>query len=273
MFSAAVYPEDPSLDSVKQLDEKYERELNGAEVQVYDKLFVRQWDTWTTKKKKLVFYLELEKKADPVFRPTWSKVLDKLDVHSIDSKDDSGPQRSFPSTLLPQEWSVLSGPVTPLAGLENIECPVGPRGDSSEFDVGGTHLAFVSRDPHLPEAWHTRMHCYIVPLHPRNEEEKKPKCLTSQGGARRAPVFSPSARIRGSNASKGKLAWLESRVDTYGPDRYRVMIYDLDLDIKFGLAEDWDLTPESLAWGWNEATLYVTAKVRTVHSSSLRVRA
>lgn len=40
-FSAAVYPEDPTLDSVEKLDDKYEKELNGAEVQVFDKLLVR----------------------------------------------------------------------------------------------------------------------------------------------------------------------------------------------------------------------------------------
>lgn len=264
-FSAEVYPEDPSLDSVKKLDEKYAKELDGAEVQVFDKLFVRHWDTWTAKKKKLVFYLELEKKADPVSKRTSAKQLDELDIQSIDSSDDEDESEATSSLgPRPPHWSILSTPVTPLAGLDNIECPVGPFGDAGDFDMTPSHLAFVSKDPHLPEAWHTRMHCYIVPLQPRNEEEKKPRCLTSQGGARSSPIFSPSAKAGGRTSDKGKLAWLEMRVDTYESDRNRVMIYDLERDVKYGLTEDWDLSPGSIAWGEDEATLYVTAEVSSL---------
>lgn len=258
-FSAEVYPEDPSLDSVKKLDEKYEKELNGAEVQIFDKLFIRHWDTWMGKKKKLVFYLELEKKTDSN-SPLTSNELDELDIRSIDSSDDEDrdQQDARLSRSRSAHWSVSSTPVTPMAGLENIECPVGPFGDASDFDISPSHLAFVSKDPHLPEAWHTRMHCYLVPLQPRNEEEKKPKCLSSQGGARSSPVFSTSAKI---GSGKGKLAWLEMRVDKYESDRNRVIVYDLERDIKYGLTEDWELSPSSLVWGEDEKILYATVEV------------
>lgn len=256
-FSAEVYPEDPSLDSVKKLDDKYTEELDGAEVQVFDKLFTRHWDTWTSKKKKLIFYLELEKKPDAV--STTAKELDELDIQSLPSTDDGDADLDIQGGSRPPHWSILTTPVTPLAGLKNIECPVGPFGDAGDYDITPTHLAFVSKDPHLPEAWHTRMHCYLVPLRPRNEEEKKPKCLTSQGGARSSPVFSPSAK-RGS-PGKGKLAWLEMRKDGYESDRNRVIVYDLEQDVKYGLTEDWELSPSSLIWGEDEKTLYAAVEV------------
>lgn len=257
-FSAEVYPEDPSLDSVEKLDKKYQEELEGAEVQIFDKLFIRHWDTWTSKKKKLVFYLELEKKADPV--SSTSDELDELDIQSITSTDDEDADVQVRDPSRPPHWSILSTPVTPLAGFENIECPVGPFGDASNFDLTPSHLAFVSKDPHLPEAWHTRMHCYLVPLQPRNEEEKKPRCLTSQGGARSSPVFSPSAKSAARGTGKGKLAWLEMRKDTYESDRNRIMVYDLERDVKYGLTEDWELSPSSLVWGEDETVLYATVE-------------
>lgn len=262
-FSAEVYPEDPSLDSVKELDEKYEKELDGAEVRIFDKLFIRHWDTWMGKKKKLVFYLALERKSDPVASST-AKELDELDIQSIDSSDDEDYEVSKPLKSRPPHWSILSIPVTPMAGIENVECPVGPFGDAGDFDMSPSHLAFVSKDPHLPEAWHTRMHCYIVPLQPRNEEEKQPKCLTSQGGARSSPVFSPSAKI---GRAKGKLAWLEMRIDKYESGRNRIIVYDLERDIKYGLTEDWELSPSSLVWGEDETTLYATVEVSEVLAS------
>jgi hypothetical protein len=262
-FSAEVYPEKPTLDAVKELDDKYTIALDGAEVQVFDKLFIRHWDTWTTQKKKHVFYLELEKKADAA--ESTSKELDELDIQSIPSSDgyETDPEQQTTGSSRSPHWSILNTPVTPLAGFTNVECPTRPFGDASEFDITPTHLAFVAKDPHLPEAWHTRMHCYMVPLYPRNEEEKKPRCLTSQGGARSSPVFSPSAKL-GGNGSKGKLAWLEMRKDTYEADRNRIIVHDLEKDIKFGLTEDWDLSPSSLAWGEDEQTLYATVEVRMV---------
>lgn len=44
-FSALVYPDgDPY--AVKEHDEKVEKVENGANVKVYDELFIRHWDTW-----------------------------------------------------------------------------------------------------------------------------------------------------------------------------------------------------------------------------------
>jgi hypothetical protein len=222
---------------------------------------VRHWDTWTDKKKKLVFLLELQKKPDTT--QATSDELDELDIQSLSSSDEGHDEAGASGPARPAHWSILSTPATPLGGLENIETPAGPFGDAGDFDITPSHLAFVAKDPHLPEAWHTRMHCYLVPLYPRNEEEKKPKCLTSQGGARSSPVFSPTAKLGHFGPSgKGKLAWLEMRIDKYESDRNRVIVYDLEKDVKYGLTEDWTLSPTSLVWGEDEKTLYATLEVR-----------
>lgn len=255
-FSAEVYPEDPSLDAVARLDKEYEDKKNGADVMVFDKLYIRHWDTWTTEKRKLVFYLELKKSSgnsDAVATPD----DDSFDVHSLPSTDD-GFESSDKDAK--HAWSVIGTPSSPLANFEPsaIECPVRPFGDNSDFDLTASHLAFVSKDPHLPEAWHTRMHVYLVPLRPRSEDERKPRCLTSQGGARSSPVFSPLAKT-GSHG-KGKLAWLEMRKDGYEADRNRIIVYDLEKDVKFGISESWGLSPGSVAWSEDDSTLFVTAE-------------
>jgi hypothetical protein len=104
------------------------------------------------------------------------------------------------------------------------------------------------------------MHVYIVPLHPKNEYEKVPRCLTSQGGARSHPKFSPIAKNKG-ETGQGKLAWLEMRKDGYEADRNRLMVYDLEKDVRYGLTENWDSSPGSFAWGEDETTIYIGMEV------------
>ena len=256
-FSAEVYPEDPSLDAVARLDKEYEDKKNGADVTVFDKLYIRHWDTWTTEKRKLVFYLELKKGSDGNSAAAAPADDDSFDVHSLSSTDDEDESAHRDAK---HAWSIVGTPSSPLAGFEPsaIECPVRPFGDSSDFDLTASHFAFVSKDPHLPEAWHTRMHVYLVPLRPRSEDEKKPRCLTSQGGARSSPVFSSLAKS--GSRGKGKLAWLEMRKDGYEADRNRIIVYDLEKDVKFGISESWELSPGSIAWSEDDSVLFVTAE-------------
>jgi hypothetical protein len=42
-FSADVYPEDPRLDAVAELERRHKAVKKGANVRVYDQLFVRHW--------------------------------------------------------------------------------------------------------------------------------------------------------------------------------------------------------------------------------------
>lgn len=262
-----MYPEEPSLDAVARLDKKYEESRNGADVKVFDKLYIRHWDAWTETKKKLVFTVELEKKSGSSL--SVSSRSENSDIHSLSSEDEGEELHPERASDKDARWTFIATPSTPLAHLENIECPPRPFGDSNDFDLTPDHLVFAAKDPHLPEAWHSRMHIYLVPLYPRNENDKKPRCLTSQGGARGGPVFSPQAKA-GGKGSSGKVAWLEMRKDGYESDRNRVMVYDLEKDTKFGITENWDRSPTSLSWGEDGETLYAAAEVSVEGSSSCK---
>jgi dipeptidyl aminopeptidase/acylaminoacyl peptidase len=66
-----------------------------------------------------------------------------------------------------------------------------------------------------------------------------PKELTSgKQGATHSPVFSTSGR---------KVAWLELDEDGYEADRAKIVIYDLDKDVRYTLTQEWDRSPTSLA--------------------------
>lgn len=252
-FSAEVYPEDPTLDAVAKLDKKYKDAKKNADFMVFDQLYVRHWDEWTSDKKQLPFCLELEKRGGA--DSATAKELDELDIQSLPSTDDGHVESEA-------EWTTNGIPSTPLAGMKNAECPVRPFGGSEEFDLSADHrMAFVCKDPHLPEAWHTRMHVYIVPLQPKNANEKTPRCLSSMGGARTSPLFSPSAKGK-HHAGARKLAWLEMRKDGYEADRNRVVVYDLDSDKRYAVTEDWDRSPSSIQWGEDDNTLFAVAEVR-----------
>lgn len=251
-FSAEVYPEDPTLDAVAKLDKKYTKAKKKSDVMVFDQLYIRHWDTFTSEKKQMVFCLELEKKSGS--GSTTAKELEELDIQSLPSTDDGHSDADG-------EWTTIGIPTTPLAGMKNVECPVRPFGGSEEFDFSSDGmLTFVSKDPNLPEAWHTRMHVYIVPLQPKNASEKTPRCLSSMGGARTSPCFSPGAKGK-HHAGYRKLAWLEMRKDGYEADRNRVIVYDLDTDKRHAISEDWDNSPSSVQWGEDDNTLYAVAEV------------
>lgn len=263
-FSVEVYPDEPSLDAVDRLDKKATDAKKGADVQVFDKLFVRHWDAWTTEKKKLVFCVNIAKRSELSVHDDES---DDVDLCSVSSEDNSNAEvNNGTKSAKDAVWRMTSKPASPLAGFHNIECPGKPFGGTNDFDVIANHLAFVAKDPHLPEAWHTRMHVYVVPLFAKNEEEKKPKCLTSGGGARSYPIFSPSAKAQAnSREKKGKLAWLEMRKDGYEADRNRIMVYDVETDQKYELLERTTaFSPTSLTWGEGDSTLLGAADVSTV---------
>lgn len=40
------------------------------------------------------------------------------------------------------------------------------------------------------------------------------------------------------------------------------MIYDLETHVKFGLTEDWSLSPDAIVWGEDGETIYLVMLVR-----------
>ncbi|KAI0801943.1 hypothetical protein BC629DRAFT_1591605 [Irpex lacteus] len=125
--------------------------------------------------------------------------------------------------------------------------PVMPFGGTDDFDVSATHVVYTAKDPDLPKAWHTKQNIYIVAL----DGKSKPKELTSgKQGATHAPVFS----------QKGdKVAWIELDEDGYESDRGKVVIYDLEKDVRYTLTEEWDRSAVELVFSNDDKTLYLVA--------------
>ncbi|KAA8893317.1 Alpha/Beta hydrolase protein, partial [Sphaerosporella brunnea] len=129
-----------------------------ASGRVYEKLFVRHWDTYLTDERSSIFSGTL-------------KVHDKMYIST-----------SEPKNLLP-----------PGSGLET---PVQPFGGIDDFHLGaqGHHVVFVSKNPYLNPANNTQSLVYIV----SHDGTQKPTALntpdehtTRAQGASSSPKFSP----------------------------------------------------------------------------------
>ncbi|KAF9013539.1 alpha/beta-hydrolase [Cyathus striatus] len=137
---------------------------------------------------------------------------------------------------------------SPLKGTKH-NSPVEPFGGTDDFDVSATHIIYTTKDPKLPEAWHTKQNVYIVDI----EGKEKPKELTSgKQGATHSPVF---------NNAGTKAAWLELDEDGYESDRAKIVIYDLQRHVRFTLTQNWDRSPDALAFSKEDDYLYFTADV------------
>ncbi|KAJ7600794.1 Alpha/Beta hydrolase protein [Mycena floridula] len=124
--------------------------------------------------------------------------------------------------------------------------PVEPFGGTDDFDISSDYIIYTTKDTVLPEAEHTRQNVYLV-----NISGSKPKELTSgKQGATHSPVL---------NAKSTLAAWLEMDEDGYEADRSKIVIYDLVKDVRFTLTQDWDRSPDALAFSKDGQFLYFTA--------------
>ncbi|KAF9561807.1 alpha/beta-hydrolase [Agrocybe pediades] len=185
-----------------------EWEDRGNTALVYDTTYVRHWDEWQSKKGPQLF--------------------------SIQVKKENGA------------WALSSDVKSPLQGTKHYS-PVEPFGGTDDFDVSDTHIVYTSKDPELPEAWHTKQNTYIVPI---SGDEKPIELTSGKQGAIHSPVF---------NTKGTKVAWLELDKDGYESDRAKIVIYDLEKKVRFTVTQDWDRSPASLAFSQDDDFIYLTA--------------
>ncbi|PFH53996.1 hypothetical protein AMATHDRAFT_53711 [Amanita thiersii Skay4041] len=198
---------DVNLTSVKDQDQEWENRGNSA--YVYDTTYVRHWDIWVGKKRPSLFTVRLALDPD-------------------------------------RKWVFGNQFFSPLKGTDH-HCPVEPFGGTDDFDISETHIVYTTKDPMLPEAWHTKQNVYIVDF----LGQEKPKELTSgKQGAIHNPIF---------NAQGTKAAWLELDEDGYESDRAKIVIYDLQKNVRFRLTQKWDRSPDSLAFSKEGNFIYFTA--------------
>ncbi|TRM60533.1 Alpha/Beta hydrolase protein [Schizophyllum amplum] len=199
--------DDGDLTTVVQQDKEWEE--RGTTAFVYDETYVRHWDTYVGPKISALFSAPLSRTPDRewAFEQKWTNIL-KGTGHSS---------------------------------------PVAPFGGTDDFDVSKTHVVYTSKDPVLPEAWHTKQNVYIVPV----TGDSEPKELTcGKQGATHSPVFSTDGT---------KVAWLELGEDGYEADAFRIVLYDLSKDVRFTITDHWDRSPDALAFSKDDKTLYFSA--------------
>ncbi|KAJ6585138.1 alpha/beta-hydrolase [Mycena capillaripes] len=125
--------------------------------------------------------------------------------------------------------------------------PVEPFGGTDDFSVAGGSVLYTAKDPTLPQAWHTKQNVYIV----GTADPGNPKELTSgKQGATHSPVL---------NSDATKAAWLELAEDGYEADKANIVIYDLVKGVRFTLIQEWDRSPDALAFSQDGNLLYLTA--------------
>ncbi|CAA7261498.1 unnamed protein product [Cyclocybe aegerita] len=185
-----------------------EWEERGNTALVYDTTYVRHWDTWQSKKGPQLFSVKLVQEGG--------------------------------------KWNLVDDFKSPLRGTKHYS-PVEPFGGTDDFDVSDTHIVYTSKDPDLPEAWHTKQNVYVVPI---GADEKPVELTSGKQGAIHSPVFS----------NKGdKVAWLELDKDGYESDRAKIVIYDLEKQVRFTVTQPWDRSPDSLAFSKDDTVIYLTA--------------
>ena len=146
-FSAKVTPRGDIGDA---------NETEVPDALVYDKLWVRHWDEWST--------------------PTRYAI--------------------FSGTLILQDGKYVIGdsPRNMLNGsldFHDLECPVPPFGGTEDFSLSKRYLAFVSKDPHLNPATNTAAHIYVVALNDSTFVEQ----INRGPGASSSPVWSPDGKV------------------------------------------------------------------------------
>jgi len=125
--------------------------------------------------------------------------------------------------------------------------PVEPFGGTDDFDVSGNNVIYTTKDPELDEAWHTKQNVYLVDIN----RQRQPRELTSgKQGAIHSPVL---------NSQATKAAWLELDEDGYESDRAKIVIYDLEKDVRYTLTQKWDRSPDALAFSKEGNFIYFTA--------------
>ncbi|KZV96420.1 alpha/beta-hydrolase [Exidia glandulosa HHB12029] len=172
-------------------------------------------------------------------------VYDHTTVREVDAWRTSKRPSIFSTPLAKNadSWQ-LGEDIIPLLKASGHHAPSGGTGD---FDVSATSLVYTTKDPTLPEGLHTKQNIYIIDL----ERPASPRELTSgEHGATSFPRF---------NARGDKVAWLEQPEDGYETAHTYVVVYDLTRKERRAFLEDWDRSPDSLAFSPSGGSIYITA--------------
>ena len=196
-------------------------EVPLSTARIYTSIYVRHWDTW----------------------------LDGYKYNVFAGTLTSGDQYSFDGNMK----NVMAG----LSNLTRAETPVQPFGGSGDYDISpdGTTVAFLTKNIDLTLANYTSSQIYIV----SSSGGSQPMAVNAIGGpvtppnaqgASAAPTFSPDG---------SQIGYLQMDGIKYESDKNKIYVASTDLQTPniTVLAEDWDTTPDQLAWSNDGSSLFV----------------
>ena len=208
------------LNGTAYNEELEEEPLSTA--RIYTSIYVRHWDTWLTDKKYNVF------------------------SGTLTSGDDG---YSFDGNMT----NLMVG----LSNLTRAESPVQPYGGSGDYDISpdGRMVAFLTKNIDLPLANYTSSQIYLVPF----SGASHPEPMNAIGGAvtpdnAQGASAAPTFGLDGS-----QIAYLQMDGVFYESDKNKIYLASTDLQNPSitVLAEDWDTTPDQMAWSVNGTSLFV----------------
>ncbi|KAI8968569.1 Alpha/Beta hydrolase protein [Mycotypha africana] len=134
-----------------------------------------------------------------------------------------------------------------------FECPAFPLGDASDYAISpdGSQIAFLAKSTAKDNAWQTTSHIYLVPTTIDESNDRKPRPINDD-----IPAASSSPHFIADN----QLVYFQMYTPQYESDRNRIVLYDMEKQVKKLVAGQWDRSPHEIASSHDGKTLYVTAE-------------
>lgn len=198
-FTMEVFPNTSVEETVKKLEEIKNRKYSG---QIYERIFIRHWDTWCDGRRSHIFVMPIE------------------DGTAVD---------------------IMKG--------MDADSPLKPFGGSEEFTYtpDSKAIVFTAANSGRAEAWSTNFDLFLAPV----DGSKAPECLTEANKAwDTTPLFSPDGKT---------MAYLAMKRPNFEADRYYIKLRSWPEGNEQILAQQWDRSPGTIAWGPKGRILYATA--------------
>ena len=193
---------------------------------LYDNLFVRHWDTFTTPQTNSLFYGEFQLTEPHISEPKGRWSLSRLHNALLGTK---------------------------------LESPLAPFPSSDHYDLSSSGITFVAKDPDLDPAFNTKCNTYVLPLEnftkqPDSSSSIQKVQLGTAGfdGAATGPSFSPDGKA---------LVFMQMKENGYESDKNRViLIPDIrNLSTGFEILDGWDRSPSKVVWSSDSRTFFFLA--------------
>jgi dipeptidyl aminopeptidase/acylaminoacyl peptidase len=230
-FTMEVFPDCNTVAQTKdRLDEIKQRKTSGR---IYERIFVRHWDSWKDSRRSHLFVMSMEKSVRPSSFVSRQSSFDSRDT----MEDGRGMLPPTTNDVIDVMWGMdVDTPSKPFGGPEEIT-----------FTPDGKGLIFTARDVGREEPWSIDFDLYWVPV----DGSQPPKCLTEENKAWDShPIFSPDG---------GTLAYLATARPGYESDRFRIVLRSWPDSKQRILTENWDRSPSSICFSADGKTLYATA--------------